>query len=239
MKCRIAELNIEIQNSHPATEAYCSGFLHDFDTADIVIPLSPSEVNDEILASAAQMSFPSAESFLAFKKLSSQLVKHDALLMHGVAVKFRNKGIIFTAPSGTGKTTHMLLWKQLFGEELAVINGDKPIIRFIGNVPTAFGSPWCGKEGYSSNISAALTDICFIERAEQNSACRLTAAAAVTELINATLVPKEAHQAVTVLGMADKLLKKCAVWRICCNMDIEAARLASETILQSEGVILL
>ena len=234
MRCRIADLNIEILNTDPATETLCADFLSDFDSADIVISVSPFEVKKEMEESPYNNSFAYTESFLAFKKLSSHLAAYNAFLMHGAVVKLRGKGIVFSAPSGTGKTTHMLNWKKLFSNELSIINGDKPIIRFIGDEPKAYGTPWCGKEGYAENDSVTLTDICFIERASHNSICRIDPKDAVSELISQTLIPKNPVDAFAVLGMVDELLKKCAVWKIYCTKDTEAADTASNAILNTE-----
>lgn len=236
MRCRIANINIEIRNTDPATEALCADFLSDFDRADIVIPVTPFEVKREMEESPYNNSFAYTESFLAFKKLSCQLAAYDAFLMHGAVVKVRGKGIIFSAPSGTGKTTHMLNWKKLFGD-LTIINGDKPIIRFIDNQPKAYGSPWCGKEGYAENDSVVLTDICFIERASENSIHRLSPRDAVSELIGQTLIPKNSADALRVLGLVDDLLKKCAVWKIYCTKDTESAVIASDEILNAKEQI--
>ena len=235
MRCRIAELNIEINNTDSDTERICSKFLCDFDKPDLVISVSPLEVKKEMEASTYKNSFAYTESFLSFKKLSSRLAEFDAFLMHGAVIKIRNKGIVFSAPSGTGKTTHMLRWKEVFGDEVTVINGDKPIIRQRDGHPVAYGTPWCGKEGYTSNDSVNITDICFIERAEQNSVCRVEARDAVKELMSQILIPKVPADTIRVLGMLDDILKECSVWKIYCNKDIEAALVASEEIFKVRG----
>ena len=69
------------------------------------------------------------------------LINHDGLVIHSSSIAFRDKGIIFTAPSGTGKSTHVNLWEQTFGREVTVVNDDTPAIRFINDVPMLSGTP--------------------------------------------------------------------------------------------------
>ena len=48
--------------------------------------------------------------------------------MYGAVVADDGSGYMFTAPSGTGKSIHVALWKKYF-ENAEIINGDKPFIR--------------------------------------------------------------------------------------------------------------
>ncbi len=234
MKCRIAELNIEIKASDTGTLRFFKAFSADFDKPDIELSVSPFDVKKEMENSPVNNGFAHTESFCLFRKLSAELTRFDGLLLHGAAVSFRDRGIIFSAPSGTGKTTHMLNWKKLYGEELTIINGDKPIVRFINGRPFAFGTPWCGKEGYFENLGASLTDICFIERSDENQICRLTKKQAVELLLQQTLLSSDKNNLVKILDMADELLKKCSFWKIYCTKDINSAKIASEEILKTE-----
>ncbi|MBR6049932.1 MAG: hypothetical protein IKP68_01865, partial [Clostridia bacterium] len=107
--------------------------------------------------------------FLAvLEKLSDFLLCKDTLLFHGSAVSVDGRCYIFTAPSGTGKSTHSRLWRELLGERVVMVNDDKPFIR-IGEPCTVFGSPWDGKERLSSNTSFPLSALCIIERSNTNS----------------------------------------------------------------------
>lgn len=234
MRCRIADINIEIRNNDPATETAFEKFLCDFDAPDIVIPLTVSEVEDAMKGSPYANSFAYTESFCAFRKLSGQLAGYDAFLMHGTAVRVKDRGIIFSAPSGTGKTTHMLLWKRLFGKELTVINGDKPIVRMKDGTAFAWGTPWCGKEGYFENESVRLTDICFIERAAENRIRRVDPGEAVGLILQQILIRGGGQDTLKTLGMADRLLAQCRVWKIYCNKEPDAAVIASEAIFTGD-----
>lgn len=101
--------------------------------------------------------------------LSTKLIDYGAFLMHGVAVAYDNRAYIFSAKSGTEKSTHALQWIKHLPEAL-IINGDKPIIatNTDGRPTMACGSPWGGKENYYTNTMVPLKSIVMMERAEEN-----------------------------------------------------------------------
>ena len=151
--------------------------------------------------------------------------------MHGCCIACKGHGIIFTARSGVGKTTHMRLWKQVYADEVTVINGDKPIIRFFEDGPYAYGTPWAGKEGYQVNDKVKLTDICFIERGEQNSVEKADKEQYVNFIMQQVLHPTDPLMAIKSLELLDRLLSGCNLWVIKCNISEQAAQLAHDTII--------
>ena len=99
------------------------------------------------------------------------MIQYDAFLMHAHAavVSVEGRGIAFLARSGGGKSTRVCLWKRAFGDRLTIINGDKPMLRFVDNALYVFGTPWNGKEGRGMNGSAPLHALCFLEKSEEVS----------------------------------------------------------------------
>ena len=75
---------------------------------------------------------------------------------------------LFTAPSGTGKSTHTRLWREVFGDRVWMINDDKPMLRISENLVTAYGTPWNGKHHISRNASAPLKAIVQLNRGKEN-----------------------------------------------------------------------
>lgn len=65
--------------------------------------------------------------------------------MHGAVVAWKDQGYLFTAPSGTGKSTHLALWKKYLGDQAEVINGDKPFLKVMEDEVWVYGTPWAGK----------------------------------------------------------------------------------------------
>jgi hypothetical protein len=117
---------------------------------------------------------------------------------------------------------------------MKIINGDKPIIRFLDETPYAYGTPWAGKEGFQINGKTPLTDICFIERAKENKIVRITPEEALKPLMNQILIPSDPLAAVKMLDLLDKLLKTTRLWVIYCDPTIEAAEVASKAIFGND-----
>lgn len=94
-------------------------------------------------------------------------LEKDSLFMHGSSIMYKNKGIIFTAKSGTGKSTHAKLW--LKNSNAITINDDKNIIALIDDKLKIYSSPWSGKEMLNNNISTTLDSIIFLYQNKTNT----------------------------------------------------------------------
>jgi hypothetical protein len=137
----------------------------------------------------------------------------------------------FAAKSGTGKSTHIALWHKYLGDEnVTIINGDKPIIRLLGNDFFAYGTPWCGKEGWNTNTKAKLKGICFIERDKENHIEKLDKAEAATRIMKQILMPTYAEGAIKTLELADEMMNSVDTWLLGCNISIDAAKTAYEAM---------
>ena len=120
--------------------------------------------------------------------------------MHGAAIAFDGAAYLFTAPSGTGKTTHVRLWRQYLGSRVTVVNGDKPFLSLEpdGTV-RVWGSPWAGKERWQSPISVPLCGVCLLERGTDRI-CRLPPEQALAQYeqhLNQMLVLEEGMTEIT------------------------------------------
>lgn len=173
------------------------------------------------------------EYLTILRNIAEWAPKQNAFLMHGVVLDIENTGILFTAQSGTGKTTHMNLWQEYLGDKMVVVNGDKPIVRFFDNepeTPYAYGTPWCGKEWLQNNMRTPLKHICFIERSETNYVERVDKATVIDRIFNQIYMPKDPVAIMKTMELIDRLLNCCNLWIIHCNMEKDAAKIAHEAI---------
>lgn len=173
--------------------------------------------------------FPPAylETLAVYRQIANYLTAHcDTVLMHGCVIQVDDAGYMFTAPSGTGKTTHTRLWLQLLGERSYIVNGDKPLIHVAKCGVTAYGTPWDGKEHYSRNTSVPLRAIGIICRDTTNYTERLTPPQAFTEMLRATHSPNTRLETIKLMKLLENLLLQVPVFRIHCNMDLQAAQVA-------------
>lgn len=152
---------------------------------------------------------------------SKRLLEFDGSYLHSSAVILDGKAYLFSANSGTGKSTHTGKWCRLFGA--TYLNDDKPALRLRDGVWMAYGTPWSGKHDLSSPVGVPIGGIAFLERGEENSICPMPAAEAVPRLMCQSLWKLNQQQMETQLRLVDKLLCQVPVWRLVCRNDDEAA----------------
>lgn len=161
----------------------------------------------------------------------NQLLDFDGMLLHASAVILDGWAYLFSAPSGTGKSTHTTLWREVFGEDRALIlNDDKPALRFEEGRFYAYGTPWSGKTDMNINRRVPLAGICMLGRGECNEIEPFAGVQALHALLEQTVRPRDAVKTVKLLGLLDKLFAQVPVWKMKCNMDPEAARVSYQAM---------
>ena len=235
IKILLADLVIEIDNKYDYISEKCSDYLYTGDReTDIPIKVTEEEIIEQKNASTEFFTNEYLEYLITYRKIADEILNFDAFVMHGTVIKVEDKGIMFTAVSGTGKTTHMLLWFKLLGDKLTVINGDKPIIRFFDGVPYAYGTPWCGKEGYNTNDRVILSDICLIERGEVDEAMFATQLDVFSHFIKQIYRPSKTELINKTFDLAGKLFKFSNLRKFKCRKNISAAKTAYKAIFNKE-----
>lgn len=168
------------------------------------------------------------ETLAVYRKLAEQLLDYDTLLFHGSVIAVDGVGYLFTAKSGTGKSTHTRLWREYFGERAVMVNDDKPLLWIGEEGVIVYGTPWDGKHRLSSNIAVPLKAICILNRGEQNHIQTITCKEAYSMLLQQTHRPTSAQGLSKTMQLLDKLSSKTKLYSLHCNMQLEAARIAYE-----------
>ena len=171
-----------------------------------------------------------AEYYCTAFKFYSQLVDFDGLMLHSSAVMADGKAYLFSAPSGTGKSTHVNLWLETFGDRAAILNDDKPALRRVDGKWYAYGTPWSGKHDISINTRVPIGGICVLRRGETNKIEPYAGHKAVTDIFEQTPKSKNFEYVDKVLKLLDKLLVEVPIWYMECNMEPDAARMSYEAM---------
>ena len=158
--------------------------------------------------------------------MAEKMVEYNTLLMHGSALCMDGDGYIFTAPSGTGKSTHARLWREAFGDRVWMINDDKPMLRIDDNGVAVYGTPWDGKHRLSRNASAPLKAIVLLSRSESNKIEPLSKAEAFRLMLKQAYISEKASTTKAIAEMENELVAKVAFYHLHCNMQPEAAMIA-------------
>lgn len=173
------------------------------------------------------------ETLAVQRAIANRLPERHRLLVHGAVIEFEGRAYLFTAPSGTGKSTHIRLWRQYLGDAVRVINGDKPFVRIPEHrdeLPVVYGTPWAGKEGWQRNDSAPLVGIVLLSRSEPgSSSIRLASAALnIDKIMRQVYFPPDAGAAVLTLDLLDAMLARVPVYELACDMSEDAVRASFE-----------
>ncbi|MBE6655841.1 MAG: hypothetical protein E7609_03085 [Ruminococcaceae bacterium] len=229
-KYRIAELLVEIEARYPLTASTCRDYLVETeDVSDFRVSVDDSELAD-IMRENPSFSSAYAESFAIFRCVANEAASRGAILFHAAVVEVDGAAYAFAAPSGTGKSTHIALWRKCFGKRVNIINGDKPFLRIKDGVVTAYGSPFCGKEGWQRNVSAPLKGLCFLSRGEQNEILSVAQKELLPRVFAQMLKPPTAQGVSETLRLADTLIKQVPIYHLFCNISSEAAALSFRTM---------
>lgn len=180
-------------------------------------------------------STPYIEYMELCNKISDAMIPYDRVFFHGAAFLWRGKAWIFTAQSGTGKTTQFLLWKELFGDEIQIINGDKPVLRFDNDGITVYPSPWNGKEGMGQLISAPLGGIVLLQQSSSDKIRKITDAEAAGSIFPQFLFNRNTVDDVhAVCRLEEMLLTQTPVWLLKNCGDKASAILCYDTLMEAQ-----
>lgn len=161
-----------------------------------------------------------------YRKIAEQMTQYDRFVFHGSALAVDGQGYLFTAKSGTGKSTHSLLWRALLGDRAVMVNDDKPILHVSDQGVTVYGTPYNGKHRRGNNISAPLRALCILQRAEENHIEKISRGEAYAMLLQQVYRPQNSDAMKKTLSLIDKMAERVSLYRLGCNMDISAAETA-------------
>ena len=159
------------------------------------------------------------ESLAILRKLADALLERNTLLIHGAAISVNGSAFLFSAPSGTGKTTHICKWLKQLPDAFA-INGDKPFIKFPEDItlpPLACGSPWAGKENMYTDVSIPLKAIIYMERAENNYIEEISFSQAFPLILQQTYRPDSEGKMRRTINLLQRLNTLVKFYKFQCN----------------------
>ena len=157
------------------------------------------------------------------RRVAEALTGKDTLMLHGSTVAVDGQAYLFTAPCGTGKSTHTRLWREVFGDRAVMVNDDKPFLRITSDGVLACGSPWTGKHGLGSNVSFPMKGICILSRGSENRIRLLAPEDAADFLRCQCFVPEDSEQPGRALELLERLIRMVPLWQMECTKEPEAA----------------
>lgn len=164
----------------------------------------------------------------------SRVLAFNGLYMHASAVELDGNAYLFSADSGTGKSTHTSIWKNVFGEKATVFNDDKPVLRVLDGKWYAYGTPWCGKDHINVNMRVPVAGICFLKQASENTIRLINKTDAALRIFEQSLrYMKNKERLDLILPLIDTLVRDIPVFELENRPEPEAALLSYKTMKQA------
>ena len=254
----MAGLAFRVRALHPGVRRMCANYLVDDAVPDLCVDISPADIEAERARATEGSDWSDAylETLAVYRRIAERVPQRRRLLVHGAVIEYEGRAFMFCAASGTGKSTHIKLWYKYLGADVQVINGDKPLVwvpdagegaasstaalaadpanveAFAPTTPIAYGTPWCGKEGWNRNASAPLAGICFLERAAagESHAEPLAPAAAIDAAMRQVYMPEDPTAAAATLELLDGLLTRVPLFRLAVDMSEDAVCASFEAL---------
>ena len=232
---RIAGRVVAVSAMFASTREYCAAYLCQ-DEPDFSVTITQEDIDferevaqkEDALEGLPPRDFEPYlfERTAVQRKIAEALFDYNTLLFHGSVIAVDGVAYLFTAKSGTGKSTHTRLWREMLGERAVMVNDDKPFLRVTDDGVLVYGSPWNGKHGLGTNICVPLKAVCILERGEQNVIRRISPQQAVFMLLQQSNRPMKSKRLTKYMDILDQISGKIEFYRLACTIDPQAAEIA-------------
>ena len=232
---KIAGHRIEIVSLYEEVHRLCKEYRYDGEI-EVTITVMESDILEEREKSIAEdkkeglpiRQYPDSylETLSVYRKLTEYLLDYDILLFHGSVVAVDGQGYLFTAKSGTGKSTHTNLWMQMFQGRAMMVNDDKPLLEVGAQGIIVYGTPWDGKHHRSTNTSVPLKAICILNRGQENKIEKVEKKTVYPLLLQQTYRSRNIEKLKKTLCLFEQLLERVDVYVLFCTISEEAVSVA-------------
>lgn len=232
---KIADTIVEYEPIYPLLAGQMQPYLCETaQKADVTLSVTPSFCAERQRENP-HLTEEQCEYIFAGSEFYRKLILRGGFFLHASAVEVDGKAYLFSARSGTGKSTHTKLWQKYFGSDRAlIINDDKPVIKIEEETCVVYGTPFSGKTDENLNRRVSLQAVCMLERGEKNQIRRIEAGEAIPLILQQTMLPKNQKLIDALFPMIETVLRKVPIYRMQCNISEEAAILAYRAMRGAE-----
>lgn len=230
----LSDIHLTCKLQFPETAAYFKAFLTESPAHNTPISV-PDSLAEKYFHECSSTALTAADEYhLLHLVISSALLPYRRCLFHGTAFLWQGRAWLFSAPSGTGKTTQFRQWRKLYRDEVRILNGDKPILEFTDDGQImVHPSPWKGKERWGGMQKAPLGGIIYLQQGKENKIIRMKPQEAVIPIYKQFLFLPETGEAIhAVCRLEDTLLRNIPVWKLVNLGDAASAQLTHDVLLK-------
>ena len=225
MRYKIADIVVEMNVHLPRLTRQAKEYIYDGDR-----PTNVSiELSDEFFEARQRenphLDYDMIEYIFMGAEYYNTLIHYNGLMLHSSCVVYNDRAYLFSAPCGTGKSTHTQIWLKKFPGAY-ILNDDKPAIRITPDGVYAYGTPFSGKTDLNVNNGVKIGGICVIGRDTTNHIEKISSEEALFNILNQTVRPDKEDVMDKLLVTLDTVLQNVPVYRLYCNMELEAAEVS-------------
>lgn len=238
-RMEIAGVAVQVNPMFQSTIEYCRPYLTNREPEFTVTVTQTDLISEQLLLEQEaveeglkirKFKEPFLERSTIQRQVADYLISHDTLMLHGSTVAVDGYAYLFTAPCGTGKSTHTRLWREYFGDRAIMVNDDKPFLRITSEEVLAYGSPWSGKHGLASNVCVPLKGICSLHRGKDNVIAPVDGEALMDLLCHQAHMPEDSSLAERSMALVGRLADLVSLWEMDCNKNPDAAKVAYDAM---------
>lgn len=236
IRYEIAGLKVLLTTYYERTKTQAQRYLAQGDwneeEAEIIVEFDHKVYEEQQQSGSAKgASFELIEYMVTGAMFNRQLLEYRGCMLHSSAVVVNGYAYLFSANSGTGKSTHTQLWKEHFGDEAFIINDDKPVLRCENGQWYVYGTPWSGKTDKNVNAKAKLGAIVFLERSKENWIETIEVKEAIPKFFGQTIRKlNQIENMDKVLEIMGDALIENPIYKMGCNISDDAVVTAYERI---------
>lgn len=230
----IAGIRFQIEVTDAPTKQQMAPYQVSVDTAQEILSVTEADIDYE-RSLQPEASYSAMYTCAVCRQVSQALLyRHKGIFIHAGVLLYQGKGYLFVAPSGTGKTTHLLLWQKCLGDKMAILNGDKPFLRSFDDGVIVYGGPWKGKENFGINASAPLGGVFLLNRGTENTVRRASVPEALQGLLLSTIFPEDREGVSKMMDMMNRICSTVPVGILHCNTQDDAVYTVQKFIEENE-----
>lgn len=209
---------ITYYHRYPKREYY-SSFERNLQTGKGTIYFSPNCMSD----------LSETSDLFDLADMISLWLKYKIIMLHSSFLIYKDKAVLFTGPSGVGKSTQAELWKNELGAE--IINGDRSLLRREEDGWKVYGVPNCGSSAISLNKSAKLAGIVLLEQGNINQVVKPSFIEAYRQILTQIVMNRyNEKECVDTMELIEYLIKEVTIRKLSCLPDKEAVALVKEEL---------
>lgn len=161
--------------------------------------------------------------------LERLMIGRGGIVLHSAYMARNEEAVLFSAPSGTGKSTQAALWETY--RHTRTINGDRTLLMKKNDIWRAYGWPICGSSEICINESFPIRAIVMLCQAKTNQIRKLHGFEAVRNVFAQLMVNgwSRTFQEKAV-DLLDDLLQEIPVFLLSCDISKQAVECLEKTL---------